>query len=43
MKDKYDQKFRMLQDDSIDTNKWTTWTQGRERMQVFNELFDDVD
>lgn len=42
MKDKYDKQFHMLEDDNVNTNKWTTWSQGRERMQVLYEMGDDI-
>lgn len=42
MKEKYDERYRMLDDNSVNSNRWTTWTQGRERMQVIREMTEDV-
>lgn len=41
LKEKYDARFRVLDDDDVNTNSWITWTQSRERLQAIQDLTED--
>ena len=42
MKERYDTRFRILEDEDVNTNSWITWTQSRERLQALQDLTEDL-
>ena len=42
LKEKYDTRFRVLEDEDVNTNSWITWTQGRERLQALQDITEDL-